>query len=409
MSRKTVGTTVAVLAVVTCTAAGARADVIGVWNQQVVTSGGPQSQRTFAMVSLAMFDAVNAIEGGYRPYLPLPAPPPGASAEAAAAAAARGVLVRLFPAQQPALDALLATSLASVPDGPAEADGVAFGDLVAQALYTARATDNMLTPGPVFVNGTEPGAYRLTTPGPPQPVNTGASTWVPFAMRSASQFRPGPPPRLGSRQYASDLNLTAVWGSAATTARSADQDEIARWHTEQAQFQFNRIARQETAADGRSLLAHARLFALLNLALADATTAVFDAKYAYLFWRPSTAIQNADADGNPRTQQDATWAPFLTTPPHPEYPAAHGAVQGAGMVVLASYFGPHYAFSTTSPTVPNVTRRYENVAHFALEGAAARVFGGMHVVNSLVVGSLQGQAVGRWVLERFLQPVRRHH
>lgn len=406
MTRRSLGLTIAVT--VAWGAATAHADVISVWNNQVVTSGGPQSQRTFAMVSLAMFDAVNAIEGRYTPYLTLPAPAAEASAEAAAAAAAHGVLLRLFPTQQAALDALLATSLASVPDGPSEANGVAFGDLVAQAIYDARAGDNMLAPGPIFVNGTEPGAYRLTTPGPPQPVNTGASSWTPFAMRSSSQFRPGPPPRLNSRLYANDVNLTALWGSATTTVRSADQEQIARWHTEQAQFQFNRIARNETATDGRSLLAHARLFALLNLALCDATTAVFDAKYTYLRWRPSTAIQNADVDGNDRTDADPTWAPFLTTPPHPEYPAAHGAVQGAGIVVMTWYFGPHYAFDTTSPTVPGVTRHYENFVQFAIEGASARVFGGMHFVNSLIVGSAQGQAVGHWVLAKYLQPARRH-
>lgn len=407
MTKRRVATAVVVL-MAWVVPASARADVITVWNQQVVTSGGPQSQRTFALVHLAMFDAVNAIQGGFRPYLPLPAAPPGASAEAAAASAAHGVLLRLFPTQQTALDALLATSLAGIPDGPAKTDGVAFGDLAAQAIYDARVNDNVLAPGPPFVNGTEPGAYRLTTPGPPQPVNTGARSWVPFAMRSASQFRPGPPPSLQSWTYARDFDLTALWGSATTTVRSADQDQIARWHTEQAQFQFNRIARNETATDGRGLLAHARLFALLNLALADATTAVFDAKYTYLYWRPSTAIQHADVDGNPRTAQDANWAPFLTTPPHPEYPAAHGAVQGAGMVVLSAYFGPRHGFDTTSPTVPGVTRHYESVAQFALEGAAARVFGGMHFVRSLIVGAQQGHAVGAWVLDRFLRPVRRH-
>lgn len=401
--------TAGVVLMASALAASADADVVTVWNQQVVTSGGPQTQRTFAMVHLAMFDAVNAIEGGYRPYLALPAPPPGASAEAAAASAAHGVLRRLFPAQQASLDALLATSLAGVPDGPSKTDGIAFGDLAAQAIYDARVNDNILTPGPPFVNGTEPGAYRLTSPGPPQPVNTGARSWVPFAMRSTSQFRPGPPPSLQSWTYTRDFTLTALWGSAATTVRSADQEQIARWHTEQAQFQFNRIARNEVAADGRGLLAHARLFALLNLALADATTAVFDAKYTYPVWRPSTAIQNADVDGNPRTSQDTAWAPFLTTPPHPEYPAAHGAVQGAGMVVLGAYLGPRHAFDATSPTVPGVTRHYENVAHFAFEGASARVFGGMHFVHSLIVGAQQGQAVGTWVLDRFLRPVRDRH
>jgi hypothetical protein len=385
----------------------ARADVVTVWNQQVVTSAGPQIQRTFAMVHIAMFDAVNAVEGGYQPYLQLPAAPVGASAEAAAAAAARGVLLRLFPSQQVTLDALLATSLAGIPDGPDEDAGVAFGDLVAQAVYDARVSDNILVPGPAFTNGTEPGDYRLTTPGPPQPVNTGAPTWKPFAMTSASQFRPSGPPRLGSLQYARDVLLTQHLGGLTSEFRTGEQEQIARWHTEMAPFQFNRIARNEVEGDGRGLLAHARLFALLNIAMADAVTAVFDAKYTYLFWRPSTAIQNADVDRNPFTHQDAGWTPFLTTPPHPEYPAAHGAVQTAGAEVMSQYFGRHHAFETTSPTVPGVTRAYSGFTHFALEGASARIFGGMHFLSALEVGIRQGDQVAAWVLGKYLRPVRR--
>lgn len=381
----------------------ARADVVTAWNQQVVASGGPAIQRTLAMVHIAMFDAMNAIEREYKPYLRLQKPARDAAPEAAAASAAYGVLVRRFPSQHAALAATLAASLASIPNGPAKDDGVAFGDLVAQAIFDARLADNILAPGPLFVNGTEPGEYRLTTPGPPQPVNTGASSWVPFAMRSAWQFRPDGPPALTSGRYARDLDETQRLGGASSAERTVDQEQFARWHTEQAQFQFNRIARAEVEHDGRSTLEHARLFALLNIAMADAVTAVFDAKYTYLFWRPSTAIRNADADGNPDTFLDLTWSPFLTTPPHPEYPAAHGAVQGAGARVLTAYFGRHYAFQTTSPTVPGVTRSYGSFSDFAREGAAARIFGGMHFRNSLEVGSRQGRDVADWVLERYLR------
>lgn len=381
----------------------ARADVVTAWNQQVIASGGPAIQRTLAMVHIAMFDAMNAVEREYKPYLHLPKPADDALAEAAAASAAYGVLVRLFPSQQPTLAATLATSLASVPNGPAKDDGVAFGDVVAQAIFDARLADNILAAGPRFVNGTEPGEYRLTTPGPPQPVNTGATSWVPFAMRTAWQFRPDGPPALTSALYALDLNETQRLGGASSVERTADQAQFARWHTEMAQFQFNRIARAETEHDGRSQLEHARLFALLNIAMADAVTAVFDAKYTYRFWRPSTAIRNADVDGNPDTFVDLTWSPFLTTPPHPEYPAAHGAVQGAGARVLTSYFGRHYAFQTTSPTVPGVTRSYESFYDFAREGAAARIYGGMHFRNSLEAGSTQGRQVADWVLERYLR------
>ena len=392
------------LSLVSMTPAGA--DVVTNWNQHVITVGGPQIQRTLAMVHIAMFDVINAIDPRYTSYLTLPAPPAGASAEAAAASAARGVLVRLFPAQQPTLDAFLSASLADVPDGPGETAGVAYGDLVAQAIYDARLSDNILASGPAYVPGTAPGTYQLTSPGPPQPVNTNAPNWVPFALQSASQFRTNGPDVLTSARYASDLAEVQQRGALAGSTRTADEDVIARWHTEQAQFQFNRIARAETPNDGRELIEHARLFALLNIALADATTSVFEAKYAFNSWRPVTAIRNADIDGNPDTVADPTWAPFLTTPPHPEYPAAHGAVQAAGARVMKGYFGPHYSFSTTAPAVPGVTRTYADFDSFAEEGQLARILGGMHFRTSIDEGTHQGRRVGNWVIDNYLRALR---
>jgi hypothetical protein len=380
------------------------ADVVIDWNQQVFASGGPQIQRTLAMVHIAMFDAANAIEPRYTAYLTLPAPPIGASPEAAAAAAARGVLVRLFPAQQAALGAALAASLANVPDGPGKNDGIQYGDLVAQTIYEARLGDHILDPGPVYVAGGDPGDYRLTSPGPPQPVNTGASGWIPFALTSAAQFRPNGPNRLTSPVYARDLEEVFLRG-AALGMRTPDEAQIAVWHTEQAQFQFNRIARSESAADNRDLIDHARLFALLNIALADATTSVFEAKYHFNFWRPSTAIRNADIDGNDDTAADPNWTPFLTTPPHPEYPAAHGAVQAAAARIMKAYFGPNHSFATTAPTVPGVSRFYDDVEAYLAEGRLARILGGMHFRSSLDEGSQEGIRVGNWVLEHFLRPI----
>jgi PAP2 superfamily len=385
------------------TAAPACADVISQWNDQVLALGG--ASRTLAMVHVAMFDAINAIQPRYRPYLQLPAPPDGALPEAAAASAAYGVLVRLLPARLADLNVTLASSLASLPDGAGKTNGIQYGDVVAYAMYQSRLTDNVLVPGPIYVSSGTPGAYQITSPGPPQPINTNAQNWIPFALTSASQFRPVGPPALTSRRYADDLNETRALGELTSPYRTAIDDETARWHTELAQFQLNRIARAEIANDGRDLLDHARLFALLNLALTDAATSVFDAKYAYLFWRPVTAIRNADLDDNKRTVVDAGWAPFLTTPPHPEYPAAHGVIQTAGARVLEKYFGQHYAFETTSPTVPGVTRHYEDFDAFAEEGGFARILGGMHFRNSIEVGHRQGKSVANWILEHYLLPL----
>src|SRR4030095_5805726 len=208
--------------------------------------------------------------------------------------------------------------------------------------YQNTPTNNILPPGPIYVSSGIPGAYQITTPGPAQPVNTNAQNWIPFAMISASQLRPSGPPAVTSRRYAADLNEPRALGELTSPYRSGIDDETARWHTELAQFQLNRIARAEVAADGRDLLAHARLFPLLNLTLADGATSVFYAKYTYLFWRPVTAIRHADLDDNARTDVDPGWSPFLTTPPHPEYPAAHGVIQTAGTRALERNFGQNY-------------------------------------------------------------------
>jgi len=394
-----------VFGVALATAIPARADVVTQWNDQVFASGGAQIQRTLAMVHLAMFDALNATSPRYRAYLPLPAPPAGANGEAAAASAAHGILIRLFPPQAAALDAQLAISLAPIPNGAGKTAGVAYGDLVASLLFQARFNDNILAPGPIYTSTFEPGVYQLTTPGPPQPVNTGAQTWAPFALASASQFRPGPPPDLASVRYARDMNETKALGGVVSTERRPEQSLIANWHIEQSVFSLNRAARAEVASDGRDLLAHARLFALLNVAMTDGVTSVFDAKYTYLRWRPVTAIRNADVDGNPRVDPDPSWASFVTTPPHPEYPAAHGTVTTAGARVLTRYFGPHHGFDATSAAVAGVTRHFSSFDAFAADAGDARIYGGMHVRTSIDVGQRQGKKVANWILGHYLQPL----
>lgn len=409
-SSKLVSLCVAVPLAVACSQGGAspaptRTDVVLQWNEQVMAIGGPQIQRTLAMVHVAMFDAMNAIEPRYRPYLTLPAPPAGASKEAAAASAAHGVLLRLFPAEERVLAAALARSLLLVSDDVSETDGVRYGDTVAETMYRVRLADGILSEGGAFTPGEAPAAYRLTGGDHPEPVNTNAAEWTPFVLKSAQQFRPEPQPALTSPRYARDLAQVQRIGGLRSRDRTADQEQIAHWHSEHGDIQFNRIARTEAGMDGRDVIEHARLFALLNLAIADAVTSAFEAKYTYGFWRPVTAIRQADLDDNPDTNKDPVWSPLLPTPPHPDYPSAHSVVHAAAARVMGAYFGNTHPFQTTSGTVPGVVRSYDSFDAFAEEGASARVFAGAHFRSAVDAGSKQGRLVAEWVLDRCLTPI----
>ena len=392
------------LGLAACGSRTARTDVVLQWNQQVMVTGGPRLQHNLTMVHLAMFDAVNAIGPRYMPFLAIPSPPPGASPEAAAAAAAHGVLVRVLPDETVTLGAALERSLGGIPDGPSKADGVRYGALVAQAMVDARASDGLVTPV-VEESETAPGDYQSTEPTPwSQAAEADMPRWQPFTMTSGSQFRPDPPTALTSRIYARDLEEVRRRGSSVSTGRSAADDQLARWHAEPAVSQWNRIARAEAATDGHDLLDHARLFALLNVALADAETSAFDAIYTFRFWRPVTAIRNADRDGNPATTVDRVWSPALPMPPHPEYPSVQAVGQSAGARVMTAVYGRFHPFSATSRTVTGVTRHYRNFEAFATEGTSAEILGGMHFRTSAERGTEEGEKVAGWVLERCLLP-----
>lgn len=385
----------------------AAADLVTDWNLTTLAVEAPANiVRTLAMVHLAMFDAVNAVSPEYQAYA-VSGPVAGdVSSEAAAAAAAYGILIRLVPAQQALLDARLAASLAPIPDGPAKTAGLALGDAVADVIFELRSGDGILTPGPPYTPGTEPGDYQLTPPNFPAPVNTGAGSWTPFAMTSASQFRPNGPPALHTGRYAREVAEVGRVGTADPLLRTPEQDLIANWHREQAQFQLNRIAREAVAAGTFDLLTSARMFALLNVATMDAVLSVFEAKYVYDFWRPITAIREAGDDGNRATDPDPVWEPFLVnTPPHPEYPSAHAVLQAAGATVLEHFLGHHYGFTATSATVPGVERSFDSLAAFVEDGKLGRVYGGIHFRSAVDEGARQGKKLGKWVLKRLLEPL----
>ena len=321
----------------------------------------PVATRDLAIVSAAIFDAVAAIRGtsGYHVHEIAPA---DASPEAATAAAAHRALVHLYPERAATFDAGLADSLAAVPDGPGKDHGVALGRTVADAILAPCAGDGWAD-HVVDSPGGGPGTWRPTPPRLDSPLMPQWATVRPFVLASPRQFRPPGPPGLGSRAWADAYNEVKAIGRADSASRTAEQTQIARiWADGAGTYtppgHWNLIAAQVAQDEGNSLAANARLFAALNLALADAAIACWDAKYAYRFWRPVTAIRAADTDGNPDTGADPSWAPLLTTPNFPEYVSGHSTFSGAAEVVLSSFFGPDVAFSTSSAGLPGVTRSY---------------------------------------------------
>lgn len=392
----------------------ATADIVTDWSAiattAVVTRGAPAGGVDFAIVHAAMYDAVNAIDGRHETYLVDPgAETRGASPEAAAAAAAHRTLVGLFPAQTATLDTAYTTSLATLPDGAAKTKGIAVGVEVATRILEIRANDgrNGVVP---YVFGTGPGVYQKTpAPYPPngQPVNTFLPQVTPMAMQSPWQFRSYGPPGLGSARYTRDLAEVRAYGSLTSTVRTEEQSEIARFHTENPNQFWGRNLSAFVASRNLGTARSARLLALLTFASADAQIGCFDAKYAYNFWRPVTAIQQADTDGNPATQADPAWAAFVPTPPHPEYPAAHGCVAGAVAQTLREYFGrKHIKFAFTS-TVTGTTHYYESTDDLVREIVNARIYGGMHYRNSGVHGAALGKSVATWTADNALRPRKR--
>ena len=382
------------------------ADVITDWNEKAVAFVTPRmtppaAQRAVAIVQVAMFDAVNAIEPRYRPYLiQLPAPST-ASKEAAAAAAAGAALRRLVPQVEKEVSDAVAVYLAAVADGDAKSDGVKLGTAVADRILEARGGDGA-NAADSYRPQTRPGVYV------PTPFTVG-SAWPnlkPFAMTSPAQFRPQPPVALASAQWAADYNEIKELGARASTKRSARQTEDARFWLITGPQSTDPIARQLVAANRMNLVDSARFMALSAVALADAYVAVLDAKYHYEFWRPITAIRNGDNDDNPATERDAAWQPIDSTPMHPEYPCAHciGSAALAAVVetVLGSADVPEVAM--TSPTAPGVTHRWTNMRVYAAEVSNARIFAGFHYRFSTVVGADMGRKLGEYVARNVMQP-----
>jgi len=384
----------------------AQADVVTDWNDKACAitgkaGGGATGHRLMAIVQVAVFEAVNSIEGRYAPYLAKVQAPAGASVDAAVAAANRMTMLELVPAERAAIDAAYQAALAAIPDGKAKMDGIAVGEMAAAGILARAAKDGANAPDN-YAPYTTPGVYVPTM----IPV---FATWgkrTPWVLSKANQFRPGPPPGLGSETWENDLREVKALGGKTSTARTAEQTEIARFWEETRPLVYHPVVRSVASMPGRTVSQNARLYAAATMAVDDALIAVFDAKYAYNFWRPITAIRNEHTAGRSKVAADLGWAPFINTPMHPEYPCAHCVSSGAvGAVLMAELAGaPAPRLSSSSPTANGATREWRSVADFMEEVKMARIYDGVHYRNSTNVGNELGMKVGGLVQEKFAKP-----
>jgi len=379
----------------------ARADLVAMQTNQ-------ESMLHMAYVQAAVFDAVDAIDGGYRPYVGHLRAYGATDADAAVAAAAHQVLVSEYPTQTSTLDADYAVALAAIRDGPAKRRGVSIGRQAAAELLAARASDGYGANVP-YTFGSGPGVWVLPTDNPATaPATPWVATMHPFVMRSADQFRPGPPPALTSAEYTTAYNETKTYGSKTSSVRTAAQTDIALfWGLGRATTQYNEVVRRIVQGTALSRIQAARALALLNLIGADAFIACFDAKYTYSAWRPYTAIRAADTDANPGTAPDPAWTPLVTTPNHPEYTANHSCVSTSFAKTIDHLLGPN-RFDVTVTGAPASTeeRHFTNSDQFIAEIANARVWGGVHFRFSTAAGTTIGKAVAGYDFRHALQPVR---
>jgi PAP2 superfamily len=424
------------------TALAAAGDAVLTWNENageaataacIAPLANPlHESRMYAIMHIAIHDALNAIDRRSRPYAFDGPRQPGASPDAAVAAAARTVLVELISqlpleltdaaciaAGTASAEADYATALGLIPDSQAKTQGIALGEAAAGAILARRATDGAVGP---FLNfacpqGTDPGEYQCT-PGTPFIAFEVWENVTPFALKHSSQFRPGPPYRVTSKKYAADFNeVKSLGGDGITTPsrRTPDQTEIALFWWESSPLKWNRIARTVSTGEGLDVWENARLFGLLNLALADGYIAMVDTKNHYNYWRPVTAIRNGATDDNPDTTADPNWTPLRGTPPNQDYASGHSIEGGAGAEVLKQYFGTdRIRFQDCSATLsagstcgdPSpVLRSYSTFSQAAAENAFSRILIGFHFRKSVEEATDYGRQIGKRAANLYFRPV----
>lgn len=418
----------ALLATLLSVPAPAAADAVTDWSvvaDQTSVVAHPSIRAYYtAIPHLAIHDALNSIDARYASYTGVSPVSPSASPEAAIAAAAYVTLSQLVPSQAGALNTIYANRIAELPPCPPAhptciQDGVAAGEAAAFAILALRAGDGSATPSLPYTLPPGPGVYEPTPPAFAPPLFAGWANLTPFALTFGGQFRsdPGDLFDLTGEAYTRNYDEVKRVGAANAEAlghRTADESEIARfWPSGGANW--SAVTRVIAAGRGLDLWEHARLFALLNMAISDSSVSVFETKYTYNFWRPITAIRAGGTDGNPATEPDADWQPYLPTPPYPDYTCGLTTNTGAAVEVLRRYFGTDqlpYTFTAFDVfIVPGqaMTRSYESLSQAAAESVDARVYGGMHFREGCEKGVRQGERVGRFVIQHYLKSLKGKH
>jgi hypothetical protein len=393
------------------------AGVISSWNAIAVTtlSGDSSTQPIedflyLGFVQAAVYDAVVGVKGRYAPYRFRARAGHGTSAQAAAVAAAHEVLVTYVPSARATLDSTYAASLAQIPDGKAKVRGIAFGIRAADHLIRLRANDGRNDESIQFTRAPAPGVWLPTPPGNLPMSAPWLGFVTPLLVRSPLQFAPPPPPALTSAQYTRDFNEVKTLGSSTSTVRTAAQTDTAKFFSGNALVQYNYGLRDQVAVRHLDIVDAARMFAAVDMSVADALISVWRAKYDFGFWRPITAINRADSDGNPATAADPTWTPMLTTPPYPEYPSGYNVANSTVTHGLEDLFRTrHLKLTLISTAVPGATRSYDSGSALRREAVAARVWLGVHFRFADTAAREMGRRLTAWTLDHYFQPVHEHH
>jgi membrane-associated phospholipid phosphatase len=389
------------------------------WNQELITLQGTpglqpstiQPTRSFAILQAAEYDAVVSTTHDGQPYLFSVPASRGARPDAAADQAAHDVLASLYPSARTSIDQLLAAELKKIPGSKGKRAGLQVGATVARLLVDLRAFDGSGATPPPFTAGTQPGDYRPTPPNFPTPAFTSWGSVTPFLLSSGDQFRPAAPVPVASPAYAKALNQVKALGQDTSTSRTPDETVAAKfWGSAPIWNTWNQITQTLLTDQRASLQRAATVFANLDLAVADATIALYDAKYTYDVWRPVTAVREGNSGYNPGIAFDAaapTWNPLAVTAPDPSFVGAHSAISEAAATVLTAFFGRHQAVQVTSANLPGVTRAFTTVQGAATEAGLSRIFAGQHTMLDHLAGHWLGARVAGFTL-RQLQPVHAH-